>query len=466
MADHKLTPMEVEADETVETPVESKRVVTKTPTSQPASVETSWSKREQSSSSVPVETSGSKQSAEASQDDKPASPRGSRSKSAKARKALLREGEENRVQQILYPTPESLADFKRKTGKEFSAKRLLDSSYFAERWRVFAKDPKPTGEARNVLRGIATETFKRPSRRAPPATSEETIGNLTNSKRTRAEITVSTISSTPLGKAPKIPKLKAREPQASTSKVVAPPEPSTIADPNTGDVVVDEEVYNTLDFAEEGTYASAAAGKKSKSKWAESDLALFIHLSEDERKLMPRVTWRMFSEQFQEKILQLDETDQPSPFIDFSGWSKGTGLIVAADEDSKVLVRDLISTMEVQTHKLRAWERGERGAFTLLTCHLPETLNPAIFSGGRTLLNIARKNKLTIGENNANIQALSCKNIAEGTNKRLLRFKVTKNVLKEIYMKKGILYAAGVRLEIHLNGKALTNFSSEELGLD
>jgi len=462
MADHKSTPMEV--GETVETPSGSKRVATKTTTSQPASVETQpGSKREKGPSSSPVETlTGSKQTIEASTGSSslPVS-RGSRSKAAKARKALLREGEENRVQQLLYPTTDSLAEFKRKTGKDFSASKLLDSARFAERWRMFSKNSHPTAEDRSVLRNMAMDILKKASRRAPTVIPQEPTGKvISNAKRPRADTTVSTLSSTPLGKASKIPKIKESEPQASTSKEKAPQNNIASGD----DSVVDEETYDSLDFHEEESYAAAVTNTK--TKWAESKMALFIHLTTDERKLMPRVTWRLFLEQFQERILKLDESDQPSPFVDFTGWSKGTGLIVAADEDSKDLIKTLVSSMEVQGHSLKAWERGERGTYVLLTCQLPESLNPTIFSGGRMLLNMATKNGLTLGENNQNLQALSCKNIAEGTSKRLLRFKVTEVVLREILQKKGILYTAGARLQVRYNGKPITDSSMEELGLE
>jgi hypothetical protein len=391
------------------------------------------------------------------------------SNAAKANKVKQRAEEQRRVMLALYPTPEAKAAFKEKVGVDVDPARLLDSVRFRDAWQRFSATNNPGTGLKGELKTMAARIMGKTRRPEPPRSADDGKGKTPvnkdkSSKRSR-EISASP-ASVSLGKPYKIPKHSASagpqsgQPQASTSKAAT-------ADPNASDdEVVTGEYPNLADFEGDGedqTYARAASRKQIVE---ESPLTLYIHMSLEDKLRMPRNVWEVFNEKLQEKCLEcLARNDTPPPpRAEFTGFKAGIGAIVPADEESRDTIKTLVSSIEVAGKRFRAWQKDEKADWTLLTCQIPSSMKPSVYTQGMLITSIITLNSFQPEEGqDVAVKGLSCKAAPNNPNRRLLRFLVRNKTLCEMHGMGGRVYVGVNKLEVFLAGKPLKDYNIQDL---
>ena len=214
---------------------------------------------------------------------------------------------------------------------------------------------------------------------------------------------------------------------------------------------------------EDQTYARAASRKQIVE---ESPLTLYIHMSLEDKLRMPRNVWEVFNEKLQEKCLEcLARNDTPPPpRAEFTGFKAGIGAIVPADEESRDTIKTLVSSIEVAGKRFRAWQKDEKADWTLLTCQIPSSMKPSVYTQGMLITSIITLNSFQPeeGQNEA-VKGLSCKAAPNNPNRRLLRFLVRNKTLCEMHGMGGRVYVGVNKLEVFLAGKPLKDYNIQDL---
>ncbi len=225
------------------------------------------------------------------------------------------------------------------------------------------------------------------------------------------------------------------------------------------DIIADEDGEPSLDdFADDmraalPTYAQNAKGEKRK----DYPFILYVHYGSDERKTMPRETWNILFEKVQ--VVCLDRAfkdDMVSPKIEWSGFSKGVGVIAPVDMESQIAMQEIVSGIKVAEHSFRAWAKGERGRFTPLSILIPATMKKEVFSAGKIMQAAVLMNNLP--EEKHIIR--SCKEFSGRGKQRLLRIGAEEDLAKAIRDKNGVIYIAASKLEVFYQQKRITTSTS------
>ena len=341
----------------------------------------------------------------------------------------------------LWPTQALLSTFETATGSSFNGDLLLDDVKFRDKWKEFNSSANPTGKARSTLRELAKQLHINRRIRVTQRRDGGESGkpNSVYGKRDRHNTST---HSTPTGKPPqKIAKVSAK----------APEEEETVATNVVVEDSGDAEEYPPLaNFHEDGGSYAAAAQPKTRE---ESALTLYIHQSRDDRLTMPHAVWKVFLEKFQLKVGEHIVTTGQCPLFEFIGFNNGIGCIVPEDEESQALAREIVGSITVNENHFRAWVKGERGKYSLLTLNIPESLPEQDWSAGKLLTLLAIQNKLDQEDDNVKVQ--SCKRVPD-RKIRCLKFLVGEANFVQLAKANGNVRLAACKLVVHFKGKPLT----------
>ncbi len=387
----------------------------------------------------------------------PAGSSKSSSKSSdKSRQKQDRSDTKERVIRALWPTPELKKDVRDATGADPNPDRLLSSARFRDMWLDFDSSKNPSAKSVTAMRKLAVEILGRKkghtrrSQNQPKSESEGVRKSTKGAKRKTRSVSTERGASrsghTPEAKSAKV------TPHTSTSS-------STIMEQGEdSDVIVDEDHEPSLDdFAEEmkaalPTYAQSAKGEKKK----DYKYILYVHLGDEERRTMAKEVWTLLFEKVQASCLERVFAQKEVPKIEWSGYSKGVGVIAPSDEASRDIMKEIISNTKVAEHSFRAWAKGEKGKYTLLSILIPHTMKKEVFTAGKIMQAAIMMNQLPEGSH----YIRNCKEVAGGGKQRILRLGAEDNLVQAFKDKNGVIYVAASKLEVYFQGARLTSNTS------
>ncbi len=288
-----------------------------------------------------------------------------------------RKARADKLQSLLYPHPDKLADFKSSVGGDLQPHRLFSDVKFRDTWMQFEKNP--TGQLRERLQKMAVSLHKR---------WYEKFSNTTKSKSNCFYSTRSTkckdhsfdTGNAPTPAAPPEYKIPRKGKSPATPKVAAgsttPPTAPTFEEGEEIEIAqlpTEEELSKSLGSSLSFADAASSTTTGAKTK-VNHEFILFVNKGGKERLGMSMQTWNLFTKKLTELVMTWVFNDLPVPKIDWSNLVRGIGVLAAVDEDSQVLTKQLVSEIEVAEHKFRAWSKNERGIYTSITAKLPAML--------------------------------------------------------------------------------------------
>ncbi len=303
---------------------------------------------------------------------------------AKDAKRKLRE----KITITLWPHPEIVQAFYKKVGAEPNLHRLVSDMKFKDLWHTFERMDPTDSKAPKVI----TDMRRRAEDLSRPKKKDQTATATSSSTRGREETPASSSASTK----------RDRSTTSSDGSNTAPPFKIPKKGTNTAEAVcevvekfsttelTDEEIKSAADEAEGGSYAAAAAGKKTEKKTY--PFILFVNGSEDERQPIERKTWSLLEEKLAVKIAELQMEDKPFPFCDWMGFKSGTGIMACVDEESRSLAKDLVAETNVAGLTFRGWGKGEAGKYQSLSFKVPSELKS--LPANKITMALVRGNKL------------------------------------------------------------------------
>ncbi len=354
-----------------------------------------------------------------------------------------------RVILALWPTPELKKDVKDATGSDAEPGQVLDSTRFRDLWLTFDRMKKPSARMVTDLRKLAVEILSRKKghtrRSQKPAASKEKVSDAKSIKRKARSISAER-GATHSGSTPEAKSAKVNAPEVSSNPH---------SEPEDTDIIQDEDHEPALeDFSKEmkaalPTYAENAKGEKQKKDYK---YILYVHLGDDERRTMAKEVWSILFKKVQATCLELVFTGKPSPRVEWTGFSKGVGVIAPADEESRSIMKEIVATTKVAEDSFRAWAKGEKGKYTPLSILIPHTMKREVFTAGKimqaaTLMNQLPEKKFYIR---------SCTDVAGGGKERILRLGAEDDFVQTIKDKNGVIYVAASKLEVFYQGARLT----------
>ncbi len=401
----------------------------------------------------------------------------------------------DKIRLALWPNPVAVQTMEKSVGGPIDYERLVNSTRFMDAWCTFDKKKVPSGNDRDFVKKVAKDTLaKRPSRsrRGSKDKSDEQASK-ESKKRARDPSASSTASSkndgaTPkVSQLPKIPKVtagKKKDEPAPPSKpemmdvssaAATPPmgeptkpeKPEEKSLPDTGsessatqhrdnsvlDASMEEPVEDdsaepdlatfvkdmdsNLPAPAEGSYAGAAKGKSRTNM----PFILYVHTGTDVRGPITKAQWTIFLEKFNVALFDLAIEGGETPIIDWSGHSKGTGLIAAMDSKSQDIVVELVSKIEVADVKFKAWPKGAKVENTFVTIKLPASLSAV--PANRAVDGISRMNGLV----GCGWYLYRCRDLPK-SKERILQMVVTASCLDTLRKKGGQLQAGANRVEV------------------
>ncbi len=391
----------------------------------------------------------------------------SKKKDREAKKKLHQEMRQ-RVMLTLFNTPELIRDVKTKTGLEPDPGKLLDSTRFRDAWITFNSLKDPGAKKVTALRQLAVDIMSKGKKghhqASPLPTSKSSDRHTKGDGKKRKDRSLSTERGhsssglTPGAKAAKVNTPTARPESSSTLVSQAEAQEAN----NDGVIQGEHDEPALEEFAEDmraalPTYAQNAKGEKK----TDYPHILYVHLGNDERKTMPKDVWNLFFEKVQAICLERAfKDDAASPKIEWSGFSRGVGVIAPADEESKTIMKEVVSSITVAEHNFRAWARGERGKFIPLSILIPHTMKKEVFTAGKIMQAIVRTNKLH--EDKHVIR--SCNEFPGGGKRRLLRIGAEEDLVTAIKALNGVVYIAASKLEVFFRGGRLTSSTDTSSG--
>ncbi len=306
-----------------------------------------------------------------------------------------RKAKVDKLQGLLYPHQDLLADFKSSVGGDFQPHRLLQDVKFRDLLKMF--EEKPSGELRDKLRKMAVSLHKRWYSKTSGTTKSKlnTVFNTRSTKRKDHSFDTGNAPTFAAQPGYKIPR-KGQSP--ATPKVAAgsitPPAAPTFEEGEEIEIAqlpTEEELSkslgSSLSFADAAS--STTAGAKTKVNY---EFILFVNTGGEERLGMSRQTWNLFTEKLTDLAMSRVFDDLPVPKIDWSNLVRGIGVLAAVDKDSQVLTKQLVSEIEVAEHKFRAWSKSEQGIYTSVTAKLPAMLKNQPY--GKIMAAVVKLNNL------------------------------------------------------------------------
>lgn len=367
----------------------------------------------------------------------------------------------DKIRLALWPTPEAVGQMKKAVDGEIDFERLNNSTRFMDAWATFNKKKVPSGSDRDAVRKVAINVLldrKGKGRRGEK--KKEPPKDTDSKKRPRDSSSSSAASDVRHGKADpklkqlnKIPKVnKGNVPSATPNRVDDKDFEDDIM--STEDIVEDESAepgLHTFTTDLEGVlnteYAAAAKGTRKK----EQPFILFIHKGTEVRERITKEEWKILLEKINESVFDLAIEGAETPRIEWSGHTKGTGVIAPADEASQVIVTNIIANIEVAEQKFKAWPKGAKENFLCVTIKLPISLC------GVNVHKIVEGLPKMNGFDNKEWRLFSVQGMKGNKKERVLRMIVSADLFEVLKAKDGYLWAGTGRVEVHFKRSRLSS---------
>ncbi len=373
------------------------------------------------------------------QDDKRAKARAE--KSSRARKM------QSDVMAALWPNPDKIKEFRLKTGTDPDPAKLLSNLTFRDPWTDFQKAPTPG--ARSRLDKLAQKLMtpkgdsskqrdtSRPTEKRKHSTSSSAASTSTERQGAKPK------TSPPIKHLPKIPKINKEALKSNKSSEANPSDEDE--DIDTMEVVDETEIPPLSDFHTDmaqslPTFRDVAKGKKKLS----SQHVLFVHADKEVRRKISRKEWALLLKKINSKYVTLAMKGEPTPLFEWTGYSKGVGLVACTDRESLLTAKEDIGSLTVAEREFRAWEQGETGSALQLSVRIPASIPKDEFTAGQVATALHSGNKLPA---DTKLNVTACKDFGNNGD-RLLRFTASAELVDAIKSRDGLLHLGTFRVEV------------------
>ncbi len=306
-----------------------------------------------------------------------------------------RKARADKLQTLLYPHPDKLADFKSSVGGDLQPHRLFSDVKFRDTWMQF--EMNPTGQLRERLHKMAVSLHKRWYEKHSSATKSK-LNSVFITRSTKRKDHSFDTGDAPTSAAQQGYKIPQKGQSLATPQVAAgsisPPAAPTFEEGEEIEIAqlpTEEELSksqcSSMSFVDAAS--STTTGAKAKVNYK---FILFINTGGEERLGMSRQTWNLFTEKLTDLVMTRVFDDIQVPKIDWSNLVRSISVLAAVDEDSQVLTKQLVSQIEVAEHKFRAWSKSERGIYTSVTAKLPAMLKNQPY--GKIMAAVVKLNNL------------------------------------------------------------------------
>ena len=122
------------------------------------------------------------------------------------------------------------------------------------------------------------------------------------------------------------------------------------------------------------------------------------------------------------------------------------------DEASQAIIKELVSNIEVDGKKFRAWGIGERSRYIPVTIKIPASIPQGSFSARKVHQVLLMQNGLQEGASTIR----SCLPVFKGSKERLLKLGVEKDLVATIVQRGGRLYLGEGSVDVHHGGSIIS----------
>ncbi len=351
-----------------------------------------------------------------------------------------------KVRLVLWPTQEAYSNVKKALGGEINWAKLASSVRWQDAWVTFNKRAIPSGKDREDLRRLALEILTP----AKPKTKRGNNAGTPSQKRAREPSVSPAIKPSGSYVIPK--KSKTGDPPAGEK--ISPEQESGVTEEDLEDEDMEKGIVEdksqepglnsfTEDMGDALSTGYAAAAKRRPRQ--ECPHILFIHKGKEMREKVTREEWKLLLAKLNEQLFDMAVEGKEVPRVEWSGHSKGTGLIAPVDEAAQHALIELVGAVTVAEHVFKAWPKGtkERENFTLVTIKVPASL--ANVSVDKLVKGLPVMN----GFDAAGWRVFEATGVRGNKKERLLRLIVSVELLDTLREKDGYLYAGTGRVEVH-----------------
>ena len=273
--------------------------------------------------------------------------------------------------------------------------KLMENLKWKDLWMSFNASKNPSSRKRDELRKLAVTVLQPKSSSSSKKRSSQGESNhdFMSMKRKHLLTSLSSLesgpakSSTPSSSSRTESKRSRTVTNTSSMSSSAPPPATT--DEDKMEETIEDEAHEpplgsfTKEMSDALSYSDATAGSQRGDEKKYSPYFLYIHQGTEKRDTIPNKMWRLFSEKFNELLVEDTLKDQPTPDILWMAHAKGVGLIMPTDQRSQQLAKEAVSRIKVADISFRAWAPGDKGKYDLISIRLPQ--QPSKIPSGKIL---------------------------------------------------------------------------------